>query len=296
MPDSLSFTPLHQSIFDTLDIAPDTKSDYLYRTNLFKSFLAQTPLNPNTYLEYKKYLFSRTDFTTSTKNKYLIVAKICLKELNRRGLIPQDLTQNIKGFSQSKKHKRQGLTEAEIQTLTSKLSLQLSTPKITRLRAILALLALQGLRQIEIVRLDVTDLDLNSQTALITAKGSTDKEVISLHPQTKALLQAYLISNHKASGPLFTSLSNFAKDQRLTTRGLRKITKSLLKDLNIDKTVHGFRHYFTTQLLKTYKGDLLEVANYTRHKSLGMLQVYNDKVKADSDLPRYYQTFNSLKF
>jgi integrase len=66
--------------------------------------------------------------------------------------------------------------------------------------------------------------------------------------------------------------------------------------LDIEKSTHGFRHYFTTKLIKTYKGDLLEVAQYTRHRGLEMLQVYNDSVKREADLPRYYETFSKVSF
>ena len=74
------------------------------------------------------------------------------------------------------------------------------------------------------------------------------------------------------------------------------LVKNTLNDLGIDKTTHGFRHYFTTKLIKVYKGDLLEVAQYTRHKSLEMLQVYNDNIKREADLPRFYRAFEEVKF
>ena len=92
------------------------------------------------------------------------------------------------------------------------------------------------------------------------------------------------------------SNSNNSKAKRLSVRGLRKIVTSLLRELNIDKNIHGFRHYFVTTLVKNYKGDLLEVARYTRHKSLEMLQVYNDNIKQKADLPRYYKSFNNIQF
>jgi len=41
---------------------------------------------------------------------------------------------------------------------------------------------------------------------------------------------------------------------------------------------------------------LLEVAQYTRHKSLEMLQVYNDNIKRQADLPRYYEAFSGVSF
>jgi hypothetical protein len=48
-------------------------------------------------------------------------------------------------------------------------------------------------------------------------------------------------------------------------------------------------------MIKGYKGDLLAVAHYTRHKSLEMLQVYNDAINAEQDLPRYIGVFNEVK-
>jgi integrase/recombinase XerC len=93
---------------------------------------------------------------------------------------------------------------------------------------------------------------------------------------------------------LFVGYTNNSK--RLTTGGLRVIVDRVLKSRGICKTVHGFRHYFTTKLIEAYGGDLLIVAQYTRHRSLEMLQVYNDGIKRQADLPRFYQTFGGIKF
>jgi len=105
-----------------------------------------------------------------------------------------------------------------------------------------------------------------------------------------------LKTNNIKDGALFVSKSNNSRNVRLTTRGLRMIIKKVLNELSIDKSVHGFRHYFTTTLLKNCQGDLLRVAQYTRHRSLEMLQVYNDNIEMENDLPRYYKTFKAVKF
>jgi integrase len=263
---------------------------------LFLDFTQARGFSHNTFLEFKRGLAERTDISTATKNKYLATAKIFLKELNRQGLLPADITQNIKTFSQSKKHKRDGLNDEEMSLLAERIAQLPQDAKNTRLKAILSLLALQGLRQIEITRLDVKDIDFISQTAFIQGKGQDDKEPINLHPETVKALQDYLKTNKIADGALFISQSNNSKNQRLTTRAIRNIIKQALNALGIEKTTHGFRHYFTTKLIKTYKGDLLEVAQYTRHKSLEMLQVYNDNIKREADLPRFYRAFNGVSF
>jgi len=282
-------------LFDLLDVSEATRKDYKYRINLFLDFTSQRGFNNNSFLDFKRALAERTDLSIATKNKYLATAKIFLKEANRRGLLPVDITQNIRTFSQSKKHKRDGLNDEEISRLTKTIKGLPNTPQNARIRAILSLLVLQGLRQVEIIRLDVKDIDFISETAFIQGKGRDDKEPIYLHPETIKAIQNYLKVNKIADGALFTSRSNNNKNHRLTTRAIRDIVKKLLSDLNIDKTTHGFRHYFTTTLIKTYKGDLLEVAQYTRHKSLEMLQVYNDNINRKADLPRYYQAFSGVK-
>jgi len=282
-------------VFDLLDVSEATRKDYKYRIGLFLDFTGERGFNRNSFLEFKRSLAERTDLAVATKNKYLATAKIFLKEANRQGFLPADITQNIKTFSQNKKHKRDGLNDEEIKTLTEAMQALPETPTNARLKAILSLLVFQGLRQVEIIRLDVKDIDFISKTAFIQGKGQDDKEPINLHPEAIRALQGYLKSNKIADGALFTSQSNNNKNQRLTTRAIRDIVKKTLNDLGIEKTTHGFRHYFTTTLIKTYKGDLLEVAQYTRHKSLEMLQVYNDNINRKADLPRFYRAFGRVR-
>jgi len=285
-----------EQVFDLLDVSETTRADYKYRINLFLDYVAGKGFNRNSFLEFKRDLAERTDLSIATKNKYLATAKVFLKELNRQGFIPADITQNIKGFNQSKKHKRDGLNDEEMSILAEQVKRLPQDAKNTRLKAIFSLLALQGLRQVEIIRLDVKDLDFVSKTAFIRGKGRDDKEPIDLHPLTVKALADYLKVNKIADGALFVSQSNNAKNKRLTTRAIRDIVKEILNALGIEKTTHGFRHYFTTTLIKTYKGDLMEVANYTRHKSLEMLTVYNDSIKRRADLPRYYKAFSGVSF
>jgi len=282
--------------FDLLDVSEATRADYKYRIGLFLDFTSERGFNRNSFLEFKRYLAERTDLAVSTKNKYLATAKIFLKEANRQGALPADITQNIKTFSQNKKHKRDGLNDEEIKKLTESIQGLPETQQNARLKAILSLLVFQGLRQVEITRLDVKDVDFISKTAFIQGKGQDDKEPINLHPEAVRALQGYLKGNRIADGALFTSQSNNSKNKRLTTRAIRDIVKETLNALGIEKTTHGFRHYFTTTLIKVYKGDLLEVAQYTRHKSLEMLQVYNDNINRKADLPRFYRAFNGVRF
>ncbi len=283
-------------LFRTMDIADTTREDYLKRLPVFLEYVKSNGLNINTYLEFKRYLGNLPYYSVSTKNKYLTTARIYLKELNRIGKLPQDITQNIKCFRQNQKHKRDGITQQEMDRIMEAVADMQKSKDSTRLRAILSLLALQGLRQVEVVRLDVKDIDLVGKTAQVLGKGRDDKETINLHPETVKALKEYMDYCKIKDGALFVSNSGNSKNARLTTRSIRGIVKELLDSLGIDKTTHGFRHYFTTTLIKTYKGDLTQVSRYTRHKSLEMLQVYNDTIITQRDLPRYYNAFSGVKF
>jgi integrase len=283
-------------VFDNLDVSETTRKEYGSRIKLFIDFVRDNGFTKNSYLEYKRFLTKRIDLTVSTKNKYLIVARVYCKEIHRQGYLPIDITQNIKSFQQSRKHKKDGLSEVEVQKILDYIQTLPNSCATWRVKALLGLLILQGLRQIEIVRLDVSDLDFVSQYAFVQGKGKDDKEIVDLHPVTVIALKEYIKNNKIADGALFTSTSNNRRNQRLTTKSIRNILNPILRSLEIDKTVHGFRHFFTTKLIQSYKGDLLTVAQYTRHKSLEMLQVYNDTIRHKEDLPKYYETFNSVNF
>jgi site-specific recombinase XerD len=283
------------TIFDSLDISENTRKDYLARLPQFVGWLKTNGIDHDTLLRYKQHLRSRTDLGVASKNKQLAVARIAVKELYRRGQISVDLSLNVKSFRQSQKHRVEGLNEQEVEKLCQHLRELPDTFKTVRLRAIVALLLYQGLRQIEICRLDVEDVSLSTSRLNVLGKGMDDKTYICLHPQTVTALRTYLKASKIKDGALFNSLWGQSRGRRLSTRGLRGIVKDLFAEVGIDKTVHGCRHYFTTTLVKAYQSDLLRVAHYTRHRSIEMLQIYNDDLLDAADLKRYYLTFSKHK-
>lgn len=286
--------------FDYLPISETTRDDYKLRVGEFIDFIKANGVNRNTMLDYRKYLEQRTDYSISTKNKYFTTAKRYCGVLYNAHILPTDITKDLsgvelKGFKQSRLHKKDGVSQVEVDRLAEYFRGLDESKQNLRLKAIFSLLIYQGLRQVEIVRLDVNDLDLRAGKAFVQGKGRDDKEPIALHPYTVNALRAYLTAYKKKSGAVFTCESNRAYGERLTTLSLRRIVKGVLRDLGVENSTHGFRHYFTTNLIKNYKGDLLTVAHYTRHRRLDMLQVYNDAINAEQDLPRYINAFEGVK-
>ena len=265
-------------VFDGLDVSETTRKDYSARVGLFISYVHRHGFNQHTLLSFKRQLELNQHYSVSTKNKYLAVARVFLRELIRRGMLPIEATQSVRFFRQSKKHRRQGLTDKDVRLLGVKLKYLPDTLRNSRLRALFSLLAFQGLRQIEIIRLDVEDIDLRRKTVLVRGKGQDDKELVYLAPASVKALKEYLHTNKLTEGALFGSLGN-RKTERLSTMTIKREGGGLCRELGIEKTVHGFRHFYVTELLKSM--DVRDVRKFSRHRSLEMLMVYDDEVSVE---------------
>lgn len=280
-----------RTIFDSLDITENTKQDYLARLPYFLGFASRDGISRDLLLNYKKHLRSRADLSVASKNKYLAVARLTMKELYRLGYISIDLSLNVKSFQQSQKHKVDGLNDVEVSQLREHLETLPNDFKSIRLRALVSLLLYQGLRQVEICRLDVADVDLANRRLYVLGKGCDDREPIYLHSQTVKALTAYTKASRVKDGSLFTSLWGQSRGKRLSTRGLRHVIQQTLKSIGVNHTVHGFRHTFTTKLIKAYDGNLTTVARFTRHRNMDTLIIYNDEVDHFNNLKNYENTF-----
>jgi len=278
-------------LIDALDITKNTAYEYKKRARIFVNFCGENDSQNNILLAYKRYLSCRSDYAVSTKNKYLTTARIVVTEMVKNGLLPVNFPTKIKSFKQNKKHKRYGISETELKTISVWTNNLIQTAENLRLRAILSLLALQGLRQIEICRLDVEDYDSENKVLHIQGKGKDDKEMIVLNPLTCAHIENYINHLKLKSGPLFYSRSNNSLGKRLTTKTIRNLVGNCLNELGIDKSTHAFRHFFVTKLIKSYNGNIVEVAEFTRHKSLDMLQIYNDNIKREENTPKFINAF-----
>jgi integrase/recombinase XerC len=278
-------------VFDYLDVSEGTRWDYKQRIGQFMRFIDEHGLDTHSFLMFKRYLEDRTDLSVSTKNKYLITARVFLKEMAKHGALPSDITQNVKSFRQTKVHKRDGLSEVEIQSLTAKIKTLPDSPMSSRLKALFCLLALQGLRQIEIVRLDVGDIDLKNRVAMVRGKGKDDKEPVMLHPETVHQVKNYLKANRIADGALFKSMGN-RFSSRIGTVTVQREIKKLLNELGIEKTTHGFRHYYITTLLK--KLDVRDVRKFSRHRNLEMLVVYDDELDMSHKAVEVFKCFDQV--
>ncbi len=77
--------------------------------------------------------------------------------------------------------------------------------------------------------------------------------------------------------PLFVSLSDRNKNERLTTRSIRRIVKEHLRGIHLDSdrlTAHSLRHSFATIALSN-GAPLLQVKEAMRHDSVETTMIYS---------------------
>lgn len=281
-----------ERIINALDISENSRREYKYRIRLFLKFAKNNPWNFNTFLDFKKFLENRSDMSVFTKSKYLAVAKVFLKELARLGAIPVDITINVKDFKRTRGHVKSGITDEDVIAISKHLSAQEDSKESTRLKAMFYLFAHQGLRAIEVSRLDVSDINFATGTVLIQGKSRQGKEIVYLEPMTAASLKVYVNKAKAKSGPLFVSFGN-RNAGRLSTTHIQRLFRGVFKVLNINKTVHGFRHFYATRLLESGI-DIRDVQKFTRHADISTVTVYDDEQDIKEKALQIFPIFKSL--
>lgn len=156
--------------------------------------------------------------------------------------------------------------------------------KARRDRAILRLLSDLGLRRGEAAALDLADVDLDADVpgVSIVGKGRTQSERLTLPAPTRRALAEWIAARGTEPGPLFVRLDPGAiTRQRLTGESVRLLVAALSRAAGLTKTVrpHGLRHHAITRALDLTHGNVRDVAQFSRHKDIKTLMVYDDRRK-----------------
>ncbi|MEM2932468.1 MAG: tyrosine-type recombinase/integrase [Nitrososphaerota archaeon] len=161
--------------------------------------------------------------------------------------------------------------------------------------AILHLLYCLGLRRGEVVRLQVSDVDLANGRLAVLGKGRTQKEFVSLPEQVSRALSEWLHVRGQDDGPLFHNFDPTSRASGLTGDGLYKIIRYLGRRAGIKTRPHGLRHAAITEALDLTGGNIRAVARFSRHRNLQTLTVYDDN-RADlaRDIARLVASCASL--
>jgi integrase/recombinase XerD len=183
----------------------------------------------------------------------------------------------IKGVkrSKSKMHKRDSLTNSEVINVLG----QPDTGSLAGLRdkAILLLLAHCALRAVEIHRANIGDLRTRGDrlTLDIQGKGRIEKDEYVIIPmQQEPVVREYFtrriaVGNSGLDTPLFVSISNRSKNERMALRSIRSMVKQYYGEAGVigeKKTTHSLRHSAITNAIR--KGaSPMQVQAMARHQS-----------------------------
>ncbi len=208
------------------------------------------------------------DFVTTPDKKLSMEErkiKVALKRASQRSL--RDVA-NIKATAMvSKIYHKESLTHIQRDRL-------LKSCSSTTERAIIALMAWNGLRPIEVLRLEAEDIDLHSRTIAIQSKGRTakNKVAIVLFKVCHQQLRIYLKENKGLKAKLFPSI-NYKSIHRLVIDLFEKNKFSSSKE---KLSPHSLRH--TAGQLLYNQGVPLEFIQRTlRHRSMQSTMVYANK-------------------
>ena len=262
-----------------LDATPRTAQTYTGNIRQFIKWTAQHGIKRPTrqdILTYRDELRERCK--PSTVQSYITALRIFFAWTAQASIYP-NIAERIKGARLDYGHKKDYLNAAQIRDVLNNITG--NTAKEKRDYSIIALMVTGGLRDIEVSRANIEDLkQLGGATVLyIQGKGKDDRsEYVKVVPEVELRIREYLRTRQHDSGarPLFASLSNNGKGQRLSAKSISSIVKERLiaAGYNSDRlTAHSLRHSAVTLSLM---GGLPidEVQQFARHKNISTTQIY----------------------
>jgi len=265
----------------SLDVTQGTKKTYRQAICAFFTWMYEesaTQPSRETILAYKQALDAR-GLRSFTRATYLVALRRFFAWTESNKIYP-NIAQDIKGVKRSTQvHHKSALTIDHIQRLLS--SIDTRTLQGKRDYALIKLLIHTGLRLIEVQQALISDLEDEEDRGIlwIRGKGRHDKDdFVVLTEDALEPVRTYLKSRKARSrhAPLFISVSDRNRGQKLTTFSLSRIIKRRLKAAGVSHrriTAHSLRHTFGVLAMQS-GASLYEVQLAMRHNSPTTTQVY----------------------
>lgn len=270
----------------------DTENSYFSAINQFISWCAALKtdifkINEQKLLYYRQVLINKEYKPASVKFKLTAIRRFYYVAL-KYGLIEKNPAIDVHAQRDPDSYipVLKYLTVEQLYSLLN--SFNEEEEKSLRTKVIVFLMAVEGLRTVEIYRMNVQDIYDDQKAIYIRGKGHND--LIYLRDDSYELLKKYLqlrITSHEFPTPVFTSLSNNSLGKRLSRQNIRETIDAALKSVNLKapgKSCHMLRHTCGTLLYRETK-DLQVVKHVLRHRSIEMTSRYSHI--QDAMLSRY---------
>lgn len=261
------------------DLAPATVRAYRKGMEHFTDWIQETgnhgTVTPTVVLDWKRALAE--EYAPQTVNLRLSAVRSFYRWAVATERLETSPAESVRGAKRpkSQRHKRDPLSSAEVLAVLS--TCDPGTLQGTRDLAILTLMAYCGLRTVEVQRASVGNLKTEGERLIleVQGKGRREADEIVVIPASQERVirswQAHRVTfrDHGTEAPLFVSLSNRNRGDRLTTRAIRAMVKSRFDAAGVvgqRKTAHSLRHSAITSAIR-HGAKPMQVQSMARHES-----------------------------
>ncbi|WP_144933183.1 tyrosine recombinase XerC [Paenibacillus sp. 32O-W] len=263
--------------------SPHTLNNYAKDLQQFVLFLEQQQIDSPatvTYLNVRMFLakLNEQEYAKRSVSRKLSALRTFYTYLLREGLVESSPFSYIRTPKQDKKLPKFLYVE-QMEALLG--APDTDTPIGLRDRAIMELLYASGIRVSELVRLDLSSIDLDNGIALVYGKGAKERYVPIGEPAVDAI-RMYKEQAREAlvkAGDEDALFVNYAGG-RLTDRSVRRMLDKYITQVAGVQSIspHMFRHSFATHMLEA-GADLRTVQELLGHVNLSTTQIYTHVTK-----------------
>ncbi len=274
-----------------LEKSETTKTTYARGVIKLLEWLAPRPnkIDASTIKEWRDSL--RENYAPVTVNTWLSAARSFFGWLYEERLILFDPTATVKSVpnKMARTHKRDELTNNEMRRVLG--AIDTSEPQGKRLKAMIVLMAYCGLRQVEVQRANIENLQDKGGRKVLWVQGkgrSSADEFVVLPDSAENAVDDWLTDhpNRSSKSPLICGLGNRSRGKRLTTTHIRREVKAAYKLAGVSspsKTTHSLRHSAISNAIRN-GGNLMQVQAMARHADPKTTMIYVHEI-ARTDNP-----------
>ncbi|EDT76491.1 site-specific tyrosine recombinase/integron integrase [Clostridium butyricum] len=258
-----------------------TLSNYMYTLRNFSTFINK-PVSTITKNDIRYFMaINYTNLKPSTVNNKLASLKAFFEWMEQEEIIPKNPARHLSG-TRLPKRLRKSLTIEELEKIRL-------VCKDVRERVLIEFLFATGCRISEVVKANISDLDLSNNSLRVIGKGDKQR-IVFFSDKTKLHLKNYIDTRKDNEDALFIS-SKFPYN-RISKRGLELIVSKIGERSNIGKPVfpHLLRHTMATLGLQS-GADITTIQHLLGHTTPSTTQIYAEN-SLDNLKHEYKQHFN----
>lgn len=276
----------------SIDVSAGTINTYREALESFARWLgAKRRIDRPTLRAYKDWL--KAHRAANTAATYLAALRRFFQYGVSEGLLSYNPMEGIKGVRRPRGHLRQDLSREELRALLNSVDRRTKLGK--RDFAIINLMVRNGLRVIEIQRVNMGDLETRQGRKILRVLGkgrdARDEFVVLSEPTVQALLSYLACRKGSKKGllsprePLFVGVGGSNKHKRLTTRQINRRVNYYLKKAGVKTrkiSPHSLRHSFVTLAIQS-GASIVEAQIAARHRSIETTRTYfheHDRLEA----------------